>query len=350
MLSTHDLQVGTEHELVRVVRDPGTGLLAIIAVHSTALGPAMGGVRRRGYASLDDAVGDALRLSQAMTLKSAAAGLPLGGGKSVIVDSGAELSPSALDAFADAIESLAGDYVAAEDIGTTPSHMDHLSRRTRWVAGQSARAGGNGDPSPATALTVFGAMVSGAAVRWGTESLRARRVGVLGVGNVGSRVAKLAADAGARVVVADTDARRAEAMASALSGVEVAHPDALLQRPLEIFAPCATGGVLTGWAARSLEVDVVCGAANNVLADDLVADQLAARGILYVPDFIANAGGIVHVGGAFLGWSEAQIVERRDRCVRLARDVLEEAKRRGCTPLAVAHERAQERLMASPAH
>jgi glutamate dehydrogenase/leucine dehydrogenase len=343
MLSVEDLEVSVDHELVRIVRDPAAGLLAVIAIHSTTLGPSMGGVRRAGYATLDDAIADALRLSCAMTLKNSAAELPLGGGKSVIVDTGAEPSATMLDAFADAIEQLGGRYVAAEDIGTTPAHMDRIARRTAWVAGQSPGAGGNGDPSPATAATVFGSMLAGAAQRWGVADLADVRVGVLGAGKVGGGLAAAAASAGARLALADLDAERVASVARALGG-QVVGVDELLSLPLDVLAPCARGGVLTAEIASSLDAEIVCGAANNILSSDLVADRLLERDILYVPDFIANAGGIIHVGGSFLGWDAAMIEARVSESVARCADVLAEARRRAVSPLRVAYERAAARL------
>lgn len=344
MLASEDLAVAGDHELVRVVRDEQAGLLAVIAIHSTALGPAMGGVRRRAYPSLDDAVADALRLSAAMTLKNSVAGLPLGGGKSVIVDARPEASDALLDAFAEAIDRLEGRYVAAEDIGTTPCDMDRIARRTRWVAGQSEAAGGNGDPSPSTALTVFGALTAAARERWGSDELAGRTVGVLGVGKVGGALARRASEAGARLLLADALPERAQALADALPDARTLPSEELLARPLDVLAPCATGGLLTPELAARLDAAIVCGAANNVLLDDDVADRLAERGILYVPDFVANAGGIVHVGGAFLGWDAERIEAAVVAAALRAGGVLGEARARSVTPLTVAYERARARL------
>lgn len=344
MLSHEDRTDCAEHELVRVFRDDAAGLLAVVAVHSTALGPSMGGVRRRDYASLDEAVADALRLSAAMTLKSSAAGLPLGGGKSVIVDARADADDALLDAFAAAIASLGGRYVAAEDIGTTPRHMDRIAARTPWVAGQSAAAGGNGDPSPATAATVFGALSAAAAHHWYGDGLADRTVGVLGVGKVGSAVARMAAAEGAHLVLADAVPGRAEALAAGMRSAEVASPSALLDRRLDVLMPCATGGLVDIALADHLDVEILCGAANNILADDVVATVLHERRILYVPDFVANAGGIIHVGGAFLGWDENRILECSQEAVDRVADVLAQADSRATTPLQVALERAHQRL------
>ncbi len=348
MASVRDLDVGGSYELVRVIRNQSAGLLAVIAIHSTALGPSMGGVRRAGYSSLDDAVEDAMRLSAAMTLKNSAAGLPLGGGKSVILDPALEPAVATLDAFADAINDLGGRYVAAEDIGTTPSHMDRIARRTAWVAGQSPAAGGNGDPSPATARTVFESMLVAATERWGAPDLAGVRVGVLGVGKVGGELAATVAAAGATLIVADIDRERVSSVATAVGG-EAVGVDELLSRELEVLAPCARGGVLSPAVASSLNVEIVCGAANNILSSDLVAKQLHGRDILYVPDFIANAGGIIHVGGSFLGWDAATIEARVSELAARCADVLGEARRRDVSPLRVAEERARARLSGPPA-
>jgi leucine dehydrogenase len=281
-----------------------------------------------------------------MTLKSSAAGLPLGGGKSVIVDGNAEPAKAMLDSFAEAIDHLGGRYIAAEDMGTTPTHMDRIATRTRWVAGRSTTNGGTGDPSPSTAQTVFGSIRAAAANRWGAEDLSGRTIGVLGVGKVGGGLAALAADAGAQLVVADLDEQRARSVAAALDA-EVAPPRALLERSLDVLAPCGTGGLLSMQAASLLPVQIVCGGANNTLATDEVADCLAERGILYVPDFLANAGGIIHVGGEFLGWDSERIRECLEGCVKRVTSVLAEARSRRVTPLAVAYERARARLDAS---
>jgi glutamate dehydrogenase/leucine dehydrogenase len=347
MIEATDLDLDTDHERVRVVRDPEAGLLAVIAIHSTALGPAMGGVRRRAYASLDAAIDDVLRLSSAMTLKNSAAGLPLGGGKSVIVDGSAEPSGAVLDAFAAALEELGGSYVVAEDIGTTPAHMDRIGRTSRWVSGLSAANGGSDDPSPSTARTVFGGIRAAARLRWGSDDLRGRRVGVLGVGKVGGGLAARLAAAGADLVLADVDAERAHALARTYGDARVVEPGALLAEDVEVLAPCATGGVLTTGMAAGLSAEIVCGAANNILLTDAVADELSDHGILYVPDFVANAGGIIHAGGRFLGWDDRRIGAALDAATARVGDVLAESDRRGVPPLVVAHELAQARLGAA---
>lgn len=331
----------SEYEHVEVVREPAAGLLSVIAVHNTALGPAMGGVRRASYPSLQDAIEDALRLSAAMTVKSSLAGLPLGGGKSVIVDGSAIASPELLDAFGEQLRRLGGRYVAAEDIGTSPRDMDRLALHTRWVAGGSPRNGGSGDPSPATARTVLAAIEN--AFDQLDADLEGARAGVIGVGKVGAALARMLAARGARVTVADVNPARAAAVATAIDG-STCEPGEMLGRSFDVLAPCARGGVITAASASRLRVRVLCGAANNMLAADALADDLAAAGVLYVPDFLANAGGIVQAGGELLGWSPERIHASVASSIALGRAILQDAAREGTTPLRLATERALTRV------
>jgi glutamate dehydrogenase/leucine dehydrogenase len=335
-----------EHEHVEIVREPRAGLLAIVAVHSTALGPAMGGMRRTGYVSLSDAIEDALRLSAAMTVKSSLAGLPLGGGKSVIVDPSPRPSEAMLDAFAEQLERLGGRYVAAEDIGTSPADMDRLAQRTRWVAGGSPERGGSGDPSPSTARTVLGAIEHAVRLLDGDRGLEGLAAGVLGVGKVGAELALMLAARGAEITVADVDAERAQGVAAATGGSTCA-PRELLGRRFDVLAPCARGGVVTEASIGSLRTRILCGAANNLLADDALAGELAQAGVLYVPDFLANAGGIIHAGGELLGFSEEQTEETIQRSIALGGSILAEAASSGELPLDVATRRALARVRAA---
>jgi glutamate dehydrogenase/leucine dehydrogenase len=346
VLEVEDLTAAEGHELVRVVRDRSADLVAVIAIHSSVLGPAVGGVRRRHYPSLDAAIADAKRLSAAMTQKSAAAGLPLGGGKAVIIDAAAEPSNALLDAFAAAVDALGGRYVAAEDIGTTPAHMDRLLRGTRWVAGRSPAAGGRGDPSPATAVTVFEAMRAAARAEWDVERLRGLKVGVLGVGKVGAALAAQAAADGAELFVADVDGDRSSAIAESHPGTCVVSPRDQPSTPLDVLAPCATGGLLGPGASQTLKCRIVCGAANNVLRDDAVARELHWAGVRYVPDFLANAGGIIQVAGEFLGWEPQQHESYQRAAVERVRFVLDRAAEADVPPLAIAHEIVAARLRA----
>ncbi|HET6505327.1 MAG TPA: Glu/Leu/Phe/Val dehydrogenase dimerization domain-containing protein [Baekduia sp.] len=330
------------HERVQVVRDAAAGLLCVVAVHSTALGPAMGGVRRMSYTSIDDALADALRLSQAMTLKNSAAGLPLGGGKSVIVHAGERPTTALLESFAEVVDGLGGRYVGAQDIGTTSDDMDMLAARTPWVAGRSPGQGGTGDPARSTAWTVLGAIEQALAHLDGSADLAGRRIGIVGAGSVGGRLVTALLERGAEVLVDDA---APQALADAVIAGARATPTAdILATELDVLAPCATGGLITAAVADGLRARIVCGAANNVLADDDLAERLHAGSVLYVPDFVANSGGIIQVGGEFLGWSAEQAEAMLDDAVARVGTVLADAKRRGVTPLGAAHAMAAARL------
>lgn len=336
-----------DHEQIVIRQDPDTGLRFIVAVHSTVLGPAMGGMRLKRYpGGLNEALEDVMRLARTMTLKASAAGLDLGGGKSVMIDDGrTDLRDERLAGAARVIDELGGAYITAEDIGTTTADMDHMARFTRYCVGRSVGNGGGGDPSPVTAATVFEATRRGLAAHDGSAELEGRRVGVIGVGKVGGALAASFVRAGARVVAYDVDTGRCERLA----GVEVAPSvEAVLARELDVLAPCAAGGLIDDSIARALDVRVVAGAANNPLTTRQVARTLAERDILYVPDFLANCGGIIHVGAEWYagrsGPSEEELVagamDNLDRAIATA-------QRDGDTPLEVAERQALERVEAA---
>jgi glutamate dehydrogenase/leucine dehydrogenase len=330
-----------EHEQVQVFKDPQTGLIGAIAIHSTARGPAMGGVRLASYRDVGALVEDALRLSRAMTFKNASADLDLGGGKAVLFDDGRweDHRLERFSALAGAIKALGGRYIAAEDVGTTPADMDVMRSRTRWVAGTTA---GRGDPSAATAATVVDAICCALEIECG-RGVRGSRIGVLGVGNVGGCVARAMAGEGADVVVADIDATRASALAITC-GAEAVPVEGFLARELDVLVPCALGGVITSANVGALRTRIVAGAANNQLEDDSVAELLADAGILYVPDFLANCGGIIHVGAEVLGFSRDETRQRLSAAGQSLRDLLRTAVATGRLPLELAYERAAERL------
>lgn len=331
---------GCRHEHVELVQDPASGLKAVIAVHSTALGPAVGGLRWQRYPDLDAAVRDALRLSYAMSLKNAAADLSLGGGKAVIVDDGAtERRGERLLAFADALNRLGGRYVTAEDVGTTPADMDLLATRTAHVLGRSPESGGTGDPSPATARTVHAAVRTGVAHALDVHGLGGVRVGIVGVGKVGAALARLLHADGAVLELADADAARARQLADELGAV-ARTPGELLQARLDVLAPCATGEMIDSGRARTLSCSVVAGAANNPLTDDRTAAVLHERGVLYVPDFLANCGGMVNVAAEYRRAGAGFVEERINAAGARLRAVLDEARRDGRMPLVVAREHA----------
>jgi glutamate dehydrogenase/leucine dehydrogenase len=335
---------GIDHERVVIRQDAKTGLRLIVAVHSTVLGPALGGMRLRAYpGGLPEALEDVLSLARTMTLKASAAGLDLGGGKAVILDDGrssGELRESRLRAAAAVVEDLGGAYITAEDIGTTTSDMDFVSRHTRWVVGLSEGNGGRGDPSPITAETVMRSMERGLAAATGSGTLEGRDVGVIGVGKVGGSLARKLAHAGARVVAFDVDAARLGELAEEGVVEPAASEKAIFERELDVLAPCAAGGAVDDHVACR----VVCGAANNPLASPKTAQRLAQGGVLYVPDFLANCGGLINCSAEWRRAPGADVESHIATAMGRLDDALEEARRTGEPPVAVAERHALERV------
>jgi valine dehydrogenase (NAD+) len=337
-----------DHEQIVIRQDKETGLRLIVAVHSTVLGPALGGMRLKRYpGGLREALDDVMGLARTMTLKASAAGLDLGGGKAVMIDDGREdMRNARLEAAARAIDELDGAYITAEDIGTTTEDMDHMARFTRFVVGQSLSKGGGGDPSPVTAETVFQAMRRGLAAATGSDDFDGRRVGIVGLGKVGSPLAKKLAKAGAHVVGCDLDEGRCKCLAD--YGVEPApSAEAILATELDVLAPCAAGGLIDDALARSIDCRVVAGAANNPLTDRSVARTLMERGIVYVPDFLANCGGLIHVSMEWYGEHGAGEEELIARAMERLDLALETAEADGITPIEVAERQALERVEAA---
>ena len=338
------------HEQVVFVADAATGLRAVIAVHSTALGPALGGVRFWRYDREVDAVRDALRLSEAMTWKASAAGLDQGGGKVVVLvdDPDAERDPALLHALGRAIDELGGRYLAAEDVGATQRDMDLIAEVTPWVTGVDPAHGGSGDPSPFTAVGVVAAMRAVLLVLDGDVMLASRRIAVQGTGHVGARLVALLSAAGAHVVVADANTARAEAVAAA-SGeglVRVVGTEQILREPCDVLAPCALGGALDDTTVEHLQCRAVCGAANNQLAHETIDDRLHAKGILYAPDFVANAGGIINIAEEFGGYSRDRALARTEQIQESMTKVFALAAERGVPPGRAALELARARVQA----
>lgn len=303
------------HERVLFCSNPEVGLQAIIAVHSTVLGPGLGGVRMWPYKTMDDALLDVLRLSRGMTYKSAAAGLHLGGGKAVIIgDPKKDKSEELFRSFGRYVESLGGLYITAEDVGTDMEDMETVLAETQWVTGVSAANGGGGDPSPVTAFGVLLGMK--AAVQWqfGDASLKGRTVAVQGLGSVGYHLARYLKDEGAKIFGADIDP---EAIATAREelGVEIVPTAEILEVECDVLAPCALGAVLNARTIPRLRCKVVAGAANNQLENEERDGQaLHDRGILYAPDFVGNAGGLINVYNELQGYN-------RDTAMRMARGI-----------------------------
>jgi leucine dehydrogenase len=334
-----------DHEELLVRRGERTGLYVVVAIHSTALGPALGGARLWSYATPGDGIADALRLSEAMTYKAAAAGLDLGGGKSVLcVERGLSIGRRRdlmLD-LGDAVQTLEGRYVVAEDVGTNADDMTVVAERTSHVVGLPVEQGGSGDPSPVTARGVDAAMRATCERRLGSPELDRVRVCVIGLGHVGARLAERLADGGARLSVSDIDPGKRR-LAERLGATWVA-PERAALADCDVLAPCALGGVIDRANVAQLRCRAVCGSANNVLEDDSVAEELHRRGILYAPDFIANSGGLINVYGEMQGLQEGRVRELVDGIGPTLEAVFEEAEERSITPLAAARELAAVRL------
>jgi glutamate dehydrogenase/leucine dehydrogenase len=333
------------HEQVVFVAEERVGLRAVIAIHSTALGPSLGGIRFWGYPAEDEAVLDALRLSEAMSLKAAACGLHQGGGKAVVLwsDQHRARSPELLRALGRAIHELGGRYLAAEDVGATTADMDGIAEVTPWVTGVSESAGGSGDPSPVTAFGVHRAMRAAAQARWGDPALRGRHVVVQGAGKVGAALAARLVDDGARVAVADVDDARVRALVDGLGIDAIPVADAVLA-PCDVLAPCALGNVVTEETVDRLRCAIVCGGANNQLASEAMDDALVDRGILYAPDFVANAGGILNLAEEFTGYSRDRALASAARIEATTARVLASAAEWGIAPGRAAERIARERI------
>ena len=328
------------HEKVIAARGPRSGLPVIVAVHSTALGQAVGGCRMWRYDDWRDGLTDALRLSSAMTLKCALAGLPLGGGKSVIalppgLELTAALRRAVLHDLGDVIESLGGLYGVGEDVGTTAEDMATVAERTRYAYGLPEASGGTGEPSAPTAIGVYESLRVTAEAVWGTPDLAGRRITIIGLGQVGSRLAALLKDDGAKLTVTDVDPTKQELSTSL--GAEWRSPEEALTAETDILVPAALGGLLTPQTVESIRCAAIAGPANNQLSEDSVANQLAARGVLWAPDFLVNAGGVVFGFEMELGSKDPDVATAAVlRIGATLRDVFSRAETDGTTPLAAA--------------
>ena len=338
-----------DYEQVVFCHDRRSGLRAIVAVHSTRLGPALGGTRFYPYATEDEGLEDVLRLARGMTYKAAAAGLDLGGGKAVIFgDPARDKTEALMRAYGRHVDALGGRYLTAEDVGTTQDDMDLLRRETRFVTGMSPELGGSGDPSPATAYGVLWAMKAVARRLWGDMSLVGRHVAVAGVGKVGGALVGHLVDEGARVTVADVkpaavDRVVAEAGAEAV-GVEKIHAV-----DCDIYAPCALGRVLGAETIPELRCAAVVGAANNQLADGVASARLLAEaGVLYAPDFVANAGGLINIAEELApgGYRPDRARTAVQRIFDTVTSVLQAAEVDGVTTAEAADRRAESRIAA----
>jgi leucine dehydrogenase len=342
--------ISLDHEELVVRKGRRSGIYTIVAVHSTTLGPGLGGCRMWRYESSADAARDALRLSRAMSFKAAAAGLSLGGGKAVISvppgppPTGKERR-AVLEDFADTVAVLEGAYVTAEDVGTSSRDMSVIAERTKWVTGLPRSRGGSGDPSPFTALGVEAAMRASCQRIFGSASLKGRTVAIIGAGRVGSRLARLVSRAGAKLLLADIDEGK-RPLARDLKNTRWTDPTTALLADVDIVAPCALGGAIDGHNIGRLRAAIVCGAANNQLAHDGLGEDLAGRGILYAPDFIANAGGLINVATELdpEGYDLARTKRRVLGIEETITHIYDEAEHTGVPPLAAAYSLARRRL------
>ena len=331
------------HEALHFVTDERSGLRAIIAMHSTHLGPAAGGTRLWHYANDAEAVTDALRLSRGMSYKNAMAGLPLGGGKAVILaDADRTKTPAMIAAFGKAVDRLGGNYVTAEDVGMSVQDMIAIRAQTRFVAGLPVGGGGvGGDPGPHTSLGVFLGIKAAVKRALGKDSLAGLRLAIQGAGSVAGGVARHAANEGAQLIIADVDRARVEALA-AETGAEIVDPGALLSTPADVVSPCALGAILTEESITSLDTPIVAGGANNQLAKPGDGARLAARGILYAPDYVINAGGIINVSTEYLGDGDYGLVRERIEAIPVKLEqIWAESAETGRDPAAVADAMAQ---------
>ena len=331
------------HEEVVIASDASCGYKGIIAVHSTALGPALGGTRFWQYDSDEAAITDALRLSRGMTYKNAVANLDLGGGKSVIVGDNRTLDrESIFRAHGRFVESLGGRYITAEDVGTGTADMDFVHMETEHVAGLKHKSG---DPSPVTAHGVFRAIQASAQHRWGSDDLTGKVVTIQGVGNVGRYLAKELHEAGAILIVSDIDPERTARVAKE-TGATVVQGDEIYTSKADIFAPCALGGIINDDTLPLLKVEVIAGGANNQLLQPRHGDQLEQMGMQYAPDYVANAGGVINVFGEVVGWDRDHALDKADEIYATVLSVFDIAKTDG-VPSYVAADRLAERRLKS---
>ena len=339
-------ELGAEHEQVVFANDPASGLKAIIAIHSTALGPALGGTRFYPYASTADAVQDVLNLSRGMSYKAALAGLDLGGGKAVIIGDPATLkSESLLRAYGRFVQSLHGRYYTACDVGTFSEDMDHIARDCSYVTGRTVAHGGAGDSSVLTAYGVFQGMRAAAEVAWGSSSLAGRTVGVAGVGKVGRHLVRHLIEDGASVIVTDVHRPSIDAIREEYPQVAMVETtDALVASQLDVYAPCALGGAITDEVVEVLSAKIVCGAANNQLAHPGIEKALEDRGVLYAPDYCVNSGGLIQVADELEGFSFERAQQRASGIFETTRRVFELAAADNVPP-AIAADRLAERRM-----
>jgi leucine dehydrogenase len=341
-----ELYAEAEHERVVLWTDESCNYRGIIAIHNTALGPAVGGTRFWHYANDEAASRDALRLSKGMSYKNALAGLPFGGGKSVIIgDNKTSDRERIFRAHGRFVESLGGRYITAEDIGTRPSDMEYVALETKHVAGLPGRSG---DPSPVTARGVFRALQACAQHRWGSLDLTGRVVAIQGCGSTGYNLAKELHEAGANLIASDIDPDRVKRLVNEFNAREVSIED-IFAAPADIFSPCAMGGILNDESIPQIQAEIIVGSANNQLLEPRHGDVLDARGTLYAPDYVANAGGMINGCRELLGWDTADAMLKVQELYDTMLELLGKSRDEGIPPFRKADQLAEQRLTAARA-
>lgn len=333
-----------DHEQIVFCRSDDVGLRAIIAIHNTTLGPALGGTRLYDYASEADAIRDVLRLSRGMTYKAAVAGLDLGGGKAVIIGNPAMKSEGMFRAFGRFVDSLGGRYVTAEDMNTTVEDMGNIRRETRHVTGSEAAHGGSGDPSPVTAWGVFHGIRACLEVTYGSPDVAGRTVAIQGVGNVGYWLAKYLHDAGAKLLYADVSARRIKRAVDEFGG-DVIEGDDFYSANADVLAPCAIGGIINRRSIDLIRAPIIAGGANNQLDDEATdGEKVTEKGICYAPDYVINAGGLINVYSELKGYGREKAMNDAANIFNTVKLVIDKAKREGSTTIRAANKVAEERI------
>ncbi|PSG86332.1 Glu/Leu/Phe/Val family dehydrogenase [Aurantibacter aestuarii] len=334
-----------DHEQIVFCNDKDTGLKAIIGIHNTVLGPALGGTRMWQYSNEYEALNDVLRLSRGMTYKSAITGLNLGGGKAVIIgDAKTQKTPELMRRFGEFVHSLSGKYITAEDVGMETSDMDTVREVTPYVTGISESKGGAGNPSPITAYGVFMGMKAAAKFKFGSDDLENKSVIVQGIGHVGESLVEHLTNDGAKVIISDINEERLEAV-KAKYGAEIYTGNNIYTEPVDIYAPCALGATINDLTVNKIQAKIIAGAANNQLANELFHGRiLKNRGIVYAPDFLINAGGIINVYAELENYGKAEIMRKTENIYNTTLEILNSAEADKVTTLEAALSIAKNRI------
>ncbi len=334
------------HEQVVFCNDNETGLKAIIAIHNTVLGPSLGGTRMWAYNNEMEALTDVLRLSRGMTYKSSVAGLNLGGGKAVIIgDAKTQKNEILMRRFGKFVNSLSGKYITAEDVGVNTRDMEYIKMETNFVSGLPVNMGGSGDPSPVTAYGVYLAMKASAKEKWGNDSLEGKKIVVQGIGNVGDSLVKHLVKEGAKVSIYDINEDRMKAVAKHSDTEIILDANTIFDLDMDIYAPCALGATLNTDSLQRLKCSIVCGAANNQLADENVHGKMVIeKGILYAPDFVVNAGGIINVFYELQGYNRERAMAHAEKIYNTTLNIFKVSKEQNIPTYMAANRIAEKRI------